>query len=144
MADNKLMERNLPGMNRRNRFVQVEHAENAGAALKRLLTYFAREQALVAVMLLVVVFGTLCGIFAPSLQSRAIDVIAGAAAGRLGATLLLMLAVYLLYSGSQLVQGLISARISQRVVKRMREELFAKIVDLPGYPFPRRCHESDD
>lgn len=131
MADNKLMERNLPGMNRRNRFVQVEHAENAGAALKRLLTYFARERALVAVMLLVVVFGTLCGIFAPSLQSRAIDIIAGAAAGRLGATLLLMLAVYLLYSGSQLVQGLISARLSQRVVKRMREELFAKIVDLP-------------
>lgn len=126
----------------------MEHAENAGAALKRLLTYFARERALVAVMLLVVVFGTLCGIFAPSLQSRAIDVIAGAAAGRLGATLLLMLAVYLLYSGSQLVQGLISARISQRVVKRMREELFAKIVDLPVRYLDThshgRCHESDD
>ena len=60
MADNKLMERNLPGMNRRSRFVQVEHAENAGAALKRLLTYFARERALVAVMLLVVVFGKMC------------------------------------------------------------------------------------
>lgn len=42
-----------------------------------------------------------------------------------------MLAAYLLYSGSQLLQGLLSAKLSQCVVKRMREELFGKIVDLP-------------
>lgn len=42
-----------------------------------------------------------------------------------------MLAAYLLYSGSQLLQGLLSAKLSQCIVKRMREELFGKIVDLP-------------
>lgn len=42
-----------------------------------------------------------------------------------------MLTVYLLYSGCQLLQGLLSARLSQCIVKKMREELFGKIVDLP-------------
>lgn len=68
---------------------------------------------------------------APSLQSRAIDILAGTAAGSLLKTALLMLAVYLLYSGSQLLQGLLSAKLSQRIVKQMREELFGKIIDLP-------------
>lgn len=42
-----------------------------------------------------------------------------------------MLIIYLLFSVSGLVQGLLSARLSQNVVKRMRQELFAKIIDLP-------------
>ncbi|MDE7222349.1 MAG: ABC transporter ATP-binding protein/permease, partial [Acetatifactor sp.] len=37
----------------------------------------------------------------------------------------------LLYSASSLVQGLLSGRLSQRIVRRMREELFGKIADLP-------------
>ena len=82
-------------------------------------------------MLLTVIFGTLCGVYAPSLQSRAIDIIAGERQGDLVSSLLLMLLVYLLYSGSQLLQGLLSAHLSQRIVKKMREELFGKIIDLP-------------
>ncbi len=42
-----------------------------------------------------------------------------------------MLASYLIYSAGQLLQGLISAKLSQRIVKRMREELFGKTIDLP-------------
>ena len=132
MSERKLAERNIPGMmNRASRFAEVEHAQNAGATLRRILTYFAREKAMVAAMLVVVIFGTLCGVFAPSLQSRAIDIIAGERAGILGQALIVMLAVYLLYSASQLVQGLLSARLSQRIVRRMRAELFGRIVDLP-------------
>ena len=67
----------------------------------------------------------------PSLQSRAIDIIAGEKAGNLVQTIVLMLTVYLIYSGSQLAQGLLSAKISQRLVRRMRQELFGKIIDLP-------------
>ena len=128
----KVAERSIPGMNNRaSRFAEVEHAENVSATLRRVLTCFAREKMLVAAMLGIVVLGTLCGIYAPSLQSRAIDVIAKTAQGSLGRTLAWMLAVYLLYSGCQLLQSLISAHLSQRIVKRMREELFGKIVDLP-------------
>ena len=42
MTDRKLLERNIPGMNRGGNFAEVEHAQNAGAALKRIITYFAR------------------------------------------------------------------------------------------------------
>lgn len=132
MADEKkLMERTIPGMNRHERFVEVEHAQNAGAALKRLVSYFAKEKALVAGMLAIVLAGTLCGVYAPSLQSSAIDIIAGEKAGDLVKTILVMLVAYLIYSASQLEQGLLSAKISQRLVKRMRGELFGKIIDLP-------------
>ena len=89
------------------------------------------ERMLVIGMFFVVIFGTLCGIYAPSLQSRAIDMIVGTREGSLVHTLFLMVLVCLFYSGSQLFQGLLSADLSQRIVKRMREELFGKIVDLP-------------
>ena len=82
-------------------------------------------------MLAIVVFGALCGIYAPSLQSKAVDIIAGERAGVLSHTLLFMLSVYLLYSACSLLQGLFSAQLSQNVVKRMREELFGKIMELP-------------
>lgn len=131
MSENKNIERNIPGMNRNVRFAAVEYAENIGGTLKRIAAYFAREKMLVAGMMAVVVFGTLCGVYAPSLQSKAIDIIAGVEEESLISTLVLMLAVYLLYSGSQLIQGLLSAQLSQRIVKRMRGELFGKIVDLP-------------
>lgn len=130
-GEQKLAERTIPGMNRHERFGEVQHAENVGAALKRIVTYFIHEKTMVIGMLLIVVFGTLCGVYAPSLQSTAVDIIAGTKAGNLVQTLLLMLAVYLLYSGSQLLQNLFSAKLSQSIVKRMREELFGKIVDLP-------------
>ena len=122
---------NIPGTRSRERFAEAEHAQNAKATLKRLCTYFAQEKVLLSAMLAAVLFGTLCGVYAPSLQSRAIDIIAGAATGSLGPALIFMLAVYLLYSGCQLLQGVLSAKLSQRIVKRMREELFGKIVDLP-------------
>ena len=132
MTDRKLVERNIPGMmNRSTRFAEVEHAENVGATLRRIAAYFARDLAMVAAMLGVVVLGTLCGVYAPSLQSRAIDIIAGEAVGKLGQAVLWMLLVYLLYSLCQLLQGLISARLSQRIVKQMRGELFGRIIDLP-------------
>ncbi|MDO4298032.1 MAG: ABC transporter ATP-binding protein [Lachnospiraceae bacterium] len=131
MSESKLAERNIPGMNKAARFAEAEHAENVGGTLKRIAVYFGHEKILVIGMLGVVILGTLCGVYAPSLQSRAIDMIAGTTDGKLAGTLLLMLAVYLIYSGSQLVQGLFSAHLSQRIVRRMREELFGKMVDLP-------------
>lgn len=131
--EKKITAQAMPGMGRGPRFGfgEVEHAEHAGATLKRILTYFAEEKAMLAALLAVVVFGTLCGIYAPSLQSSSIDIIAGAKSGNLLASLALMLTVYLIYSACHLLQALLSARISQRLIKRMREELFGKIVDLP-------------
>ena len=128
----KIAERNIPGRSSHaQRFAEVEHAENIGATMKRIILYFIQEKVVVASLLVVVILGTIFGIYAPSLQSNAIDIIAGEREGHLIYTLLFMLIMYLLFSFSGLIQGLLSARLSQNVVKRMREELFAKIIDLP-------------
>lgn len=132
MADEKkVLERTIPGMNRGARFAKVEYAENIGGTIKRILLYFAREKAMVIIMLFIVVSGTLFGIWAPSLQSRVIDIIADARKGNFTYTLAWMFTAYLIYSACQLLQGVLSSKLSQRIVKQMRGELFEKIVDLP-------------
>ena len=132
MGSSGIAERSIPGMNARNsRFAQAEHAENASGTLRRLVSWFMRERLLVCAMLAVVVLGTVCGVAAPAIQSQAVDVIAGSAKSNLIRILACMLFTYLIYTGCQLIQGLISAHLSQRIVKRMREELFGKIMDLP-------------
>lgn len=131
MSDLKITERSIPGANRMNRFTTVEYAEDIRGTLHRILYYFIEEKKLVLFMLGAVLVGTLCGVWAPSLQSKAIDVIAGSRNGNLAKLICLMLAVYLVYSVGQLLQGIISAHLSQRIVKRMRKELFGQIIDLP-------------
>ncbi len=130
--EQKQAERNIPGMmNRGQRFAEVQHAENIKGTLKHISVYFIKEKAMVLGMLAIVIFGTLCGVLAPSLQSGVIDIIAKSRAGNLIMMIVFMSAVYLLYSVGQLLQGLVSARLSQRIVQQMREEFFGKLMDLP-------------
>ena len=130
--EQKQAERNIPGMmNRGQRFAEVQHAENIKGTLKRISVYFIKEKAMVLGMLAIVIFGTLCGVLAPSLQSGVLDIIAKSRAGNLIMMIVFMSAVYLLYSVGQLLQGLVSARLSQRIVQQMREEFFGKLMDLP-------------
>lgn len=131
MAEQKNIEKNIPGMNKHHHFVEVEHAQNVKETLKRLIVYFTHEKKLVIGMIMIVIFGTICGVYAPSLQSQSIDMMIGTIHSDLFKTIIFMFIVYMLYSGSQLIQGILSAYISQDIVKQMREELFDKIIDLP-------------
>ena len=126
--------RNQPpvlGPNRGNRFAETEYAKDISWTLKRIGSYFAKEKKLIFGMLTAVLGGTLCGIYAPILQSNAVDIIAGQRNGDLKTTLALMLAAYLFVSLLRLAQGVFSARLSLRIVKQFREELFGKVIDLP-------------
>lgn len=126
--------RNQPpalGPNRSNRFAETEYAKDISWTLKRIGSYFAKEKKLIFGILAAVLGGTLCGIYAPILQSNAVDIIAGQRNGDLKTTLALMLAAYLFVSLLRLAQGVFSARLSLRIVKQFREELFGKVIDLP-------------
>jgi ATP-binding cassette subfamily B protein len=114
-----------------DRFAEVQHASNLWGTLKRVWKYFAKEQLLLASIFLVVIIGTICGVYAPALQSKAIDIIAKKSDGSLNNYIGGMLAAYLVFSLMTMIQGLCSAKLSQRIVKKMREELLAKIIDLP-------------
>lgn len=118
-------------MRRHARFVQVEHARDKKGTTKRMLSYFAKEKVLVAAMFFVILFGTICGVYAPKLQSEAIDQIFAQKREALFLLIGGMLLLYLIYTGCQLVQRLICAHLSQRVIQKMRAELFDQIMDLP-------------
>ena len=121
-------------------FAEGEKADNAGGTLKRIALYFVRQKGLVIAMLIVVIFGTVCSVAAPSLQSNAIDIITGEKDGVLATMLIAMGAAYLLYSISKFFQDYICAKLSQHVVRQMRNELFNKLIDLPVKYLDQHSH----
>lgn len=109
----------------------IEKAKNKKKTLKRLFLYFGGEKKIVAVLLVAVAVMVACSVYAPKLQSEAIDYITKHAFDNVGKVLVIMLIVYGIYTVCSLIQSVLSAHLSQHIVKRMREELFDKIVHLP-------------
>ncbi len=138
MADSEQKDKTPPKVQRpgrfrpSDRFAEIQHASDILGTLKRIWKYFAKEQLLLIVICTLVVIASFCGfIFAPALQSKAIDIIAKKSDGNLNIYIGLMLAAYLVASVMGMIQEICSAKLSQRIVKKLREELLAKIVDLP-------------
>ncbi|MCM1046232.1 MAG: ABC transporter ATP-binding protein/permease [Candidatus Gastranaerophilales bacterium] len=123
----------VPGMRGpRNR--QVEKPKEGKKTMKRLLQYFAEERKTVLFLLAVVFVVVVISVYAPRLQSEAIDRISLREFDRLSVILGIMLAVYGVQSLGTFLQSRVSAILSQRMVKRMREDLFDCVVNLPvGY-----------
>lgn len=113
------------------RFTQGEKPVDARRTLARLVRSFAPERGMISLLFAVVAVGCVCSVAAPSFQSASIDLISQGRYGDLPRFLLLMLGTYLLHGGCSLLQNLTAARLSQRVVRRMRGELFQKVVNLP-------------
>ncbi|MBQ7568784.1 ABC transporter ATP-binding protein, partial [bacterium] len=132
--------RHIPLRRRGWHFGESEHAEQVGRTLKRVWSYFSQEKALLLGLVAVVLIGTAGNMYAPSQQSLCIDIIAGIVPGRLVETLWLMLGGYALFCVCEIGQGLWSAKLSQRIIERMRGELFSKVVDLPVSYLDRRSH----
>ncbi|MCD7807326.1 MAG: ABC transporter ATP-binding protein/permease [Lachnospiraceae bacterium] len=109
----------------------VEKPKNGMQTFGRLIHYFSHEKGMVAGLFAVVIVQVICSVFAPKLQSDAIDKITDADFGGLPAVLITMLLLYALSALSTLFQARFSAFLSQRIVSRMRTDLFNKVVNLP-------------
>lgn len=121
----------MRGQRNRN---EVEKAKNVRGTFVRLVGFFKDELKSVMALFVIVLISVVCNVYAPKLQSNAIDTIASGEYHRLSGILAMMLAMYGIMSLMSLFQGRGSALLSQSVVRRMREELFKKIVNLPvGY-----------
>ncbi len=99
--------------------------------ISRLIRYFRSELPMVISLMFTTVLGVVASVVAPALQSSAIDAISSTNFGIIPRTLFGMAAAYLLYGISLLIQGYISAALSQRIIRKLRNDLFGKIVDLP-------------
>lgn len=127
----------VPGMGggpRGRMSLVTEKPRNGKSTMRRLGGYFVRERHMFFLMLFVVWGLVVCQVIAPKLQSDAIDLLTTLEFSRLTPILAWMLAVYFLVVVCTWAQGYISARLSQKIVQRMREDLFKKVVRLPvGY-----------
>ena len=109
----------------------TEKPQDGGKTVRRLVSYFRTEGRYVVYLALAVVLSVLAGVVAPRLQSRAIDDLVARDFSAIPPLLAMMLGLYVIHGGATLLQGFLSARLSQRVVYRLRRELFGKVIELP-------------
>lgn len=121
----------VPGMRSSRDRQEVQKAKDSRKTMGKLLKYFTTEKYMLAGLLGAVCVLVVCTVAAPGLQSEAIDSIAEGTFNNLPKILLTMLVMYGIHCLCTLIQSLLSARLSQKIVRRMREDLFDKIVNLP-------------
>ena len=105
----------------------VEKPKDTSHTLRRLVQYLGNEKALLLVLLAAVILVTLTALAAPALQGHGIDYILDREWDKLTPLLIALLVVYIISTLCTLCQNYVSAHLSQRIVRRMRHDLFEKI-----------------
>ena len=121
----------IPGMRSPRNHQEAEKPKEGKKTLRRLLQYFSSERRQLWILFFAVWIVVVCYISAPGLQSQAIDRIAERKFEQLPSILIFMLILYGIHGIATLIQSIVSARLSQKIVQHMREDLFDKIVNLP-------------
>jgi len=112
----------------------TEKPKDGKNTLRRLIQYFKSETLFVILLTITVIVAVVCQVYAPKVQSSAIDSIVARAFGALPSLLITMLILYVISGVCSLLEGLVSAKLSQKIVSRLRNDLFQKIIRLPiGY-----------
>ena len=114
----------------RNYGQAIEKPKEAKKTLARLMKYFGSELLLLIFLVVSVLLLTVASVIAPSLQGEGIDRIIERDFGALGVLLIWLIIVYVIHGLCTLAQTLLSAHLSQRIVKKMRYDLFRKIDNL--------------
>ena len=109
----------------------VEKPKDGKKTAARLAGYFASERVYVILLAVTVIAAVLVSVTAPGLQSRAIDGLVSRDFDRIPPVLAAMIFLYMIHAAATLLQGYFSAQLSRHVVRRVREELFAKVIRLP-------------
>ncbi len=114
-----------------------EKPKNTKATLLKLIKYIGRSKYLVILIMITSIIMTMLSLAIPKLQGQAIDTIT-LGEGKVDVdfdslirTLVMMGTVSIANAAFQLIQGLVSTKISQTTVFSMRRDLFRKISYLP-------------
>lgn len=119
--------------------MNAEKPKNLMRTLTRLLKYIGKSKMLVIALICIMAFVTVSDLAGPALQGEAINTIkVDAATGKISVDLDAMLmylvamgVLFLVSASLALLQGIIAAKLSQRTVYMMRNDLFKKISKLP-------------
>lgn len=119
----------------------TERAAKVGETLLRIWRYLRRQRWLLVATFFLVATGSGLGLLGPFLMGRAIDlyILQGDLPG-LARNALLMIAVYVISSFARWGETYVMAGASQRAIRDMREDLFAKLQTLSLRYFDQRTH----
>ena len=120
--------------------ISGEKATNSKGTVKRLASYFAKEIKLIISLLITILIVVICQVITPRLQSNAIDYIDERSFEKIPQVLIIMGIMFLVLSIFNLIQGLLSAKLSQNIVLKMRNDLFKKIINLPINYYDSNSH----
>ena len=130
---------NFAGRGPRN-FVFLEKAKDRKGTISRLLKYFKSEIKIVVALFISIIIMVLCQVVTPRIQSDAIDCIDNGLFEEIPGILIIMGIMFIVLSLFNLVQGLLSAKLSQNIILKMRNDLFKKIINLPVSYFDNNSH----
>ncbi|GIO13874.1 multidrug ABC transporter ATP-binding protein [Cohnella xylanilytica] len=123
----------------------VQKAKDRAGTLKRLWSYIGRERKWLAVVFALILADSGLTLAGPYLIGVSVDAISGPSGGGvdfglLEAALIGLTAAYVGDAFLTWLQGWLMAGVSQRIVKSLREALFAKLHKLPLAYFDTRRH----
>lgn len=124
------------GGGRRDNHGLTETARDSRGTLRRLARYFSGELRRFALLVLAVLCVTAASVAVPAIQGEAIDAIREG--GNLVPLLLTLGAAYLVHAAGSLAQGRLSAGLSQRIIRRLRQDLAGAVNHLPISSLDRR------
>ncbi|HEY9076609.1 MAG TPA: ABC transporter ATP-binding protein [Anaerolineaceae bacterium] len=130
-----------PGGGPMGMFREVEKSKNTKQTLLRIWGYIRRQSAVLILATIMVIITTILSLFEPYLMGMALDkfISTGDIPG-LGKLLLLMLLLYVIAAAGTWIQTFLMAGVSQRAVRDMRTDLFARIQTLPVKYFDQHAH----
>lgn len=122
-----------PGRGPRNLF--VEKPKDLKGTLKKLMVYIKYKKGLFISLMFIMFLSTVAGLLSPIIQKEVIDSLdktnINFSWDRALQYLLYLVIVYVITIVLSYLQQLISARLSQEIVKKIRNDLFSKFVKLP-------------
>jgi ATP-binding cassette subfamily B protein len=123
------------------RIAPVKKASDPRKTLFRLLAFLGHEKKGLLYVLIFTVLSSIASIFGPFLLGKAIDdhILVGDPSG-LAVIAIFMAAIYALSSLFQWLQGYVMIGVTQRTVRRLRQEVFDKYQTLPVKFFDTHSH----
>ena len=109
----------------------MQEKSNINKTLGKIVLYFKAEIKAVILLLIMSSIAVCALILAPVIQANAVDAIVGGNFDTLPKILYKLLFVFLLYPFINLLQGILSAKLSQRIIFKLRNDIFNKIINMP-------------
>lgn len=129
-----------PGRGPKGALQLKEKPKNFKNTLFRMFKYIGSNKVYLIVLLIVVILSTAAGLAAPILQGNAINAIKESDLSKLVYTLITLFSVYVASALIECISSLISAHLSQNMVRKMRKDVFDKLAYLPISYFDTHQH----